>query len=92
MTTSRGLKLLDRLAGEGHTAFTTGEVRDELGLSRQATSNLLTRLVEVGLLDRIMGGRYALRPIGRLGTAALWDDLGSAVAALFAGHPTAAPP
>ena len=32
-------------------------------------------------------GRYAIRQIGVLGTAAVWDDLGSAVAAVFAGHP-----
>lgn len=87
MTTSRGLQLLDKLAGEGRTAFTTAEVRADLGLSPQATSNLLGRLAKAGLLDRVGGGRYALRPIGALGTAAVWDDLGSGVAAAFAGHP-----
>jgi predicted transcriptional regulator of viral defense system len=87
MTTSRGLRLLDKLAAEGRTAFTTAEVRADLGLSPQATSNLLGRLARAGLVDRVAGGRYALRPIGALGTAAVWDDLGSAVAAAFAGHP-----
>jgi predicted transcriptional regulator of viral defense system len=87
MTTHRGLKLLDKLAGQGRTAFTAAEARHELHLSPQATSNVLGRLVEAGLVDRVGGGRYAIRPIGTLGTAAIWDDLGSAVAAGFAGHP-----
>src|SRR3984893_698005 len=87
MASNRGLQLLDKLAGEGRTAFTTAEVRDDLGLSPQATSNRLGRLAEAGLVDRVAGGRYALRPIGTLGTAAVWDDLGSAVAAAFAGTP-----
>ena len=87
VATDRGLRLLDKLAGEGRTAFTTAEVGNELVLSRQATSNLLTRLIRAGLVDRVSGGRYAIRPLGALGTAAAWDDLGSAVAAVFAGHP-----
>ena len=87
MTTNRGLMLLDKLAGEGRTAFTAAEVRHDLDLSPQATSNVLGRLVEAGLVDRVGGGRYAIRPIGTLGTAAIWDDLGSAVAAGFTGHP-----
>ncbi len=87
MATGRGLQLLDKLAGEGRTAFTAAEVRNALDLSRQATSNLLARLTRAGLVDRVSGGRYAIRPLGALGTAAAWDDLGSAVAAVFAGHP-----
>ena len=87
MVTDRGLQLLDKFAGEGRTAFTSAEVRDTLALSRQAASNLLARLLRAGLVDRVSGGRYAMRPLGSLGTAAAWDDLGSAVAAAFAGHP-----
>ncbi|HVA89449.1 MAG TPA: hypothetical protein VNL71_06375 [Chloroflexota bacterium] len=87
MAADRGLQLLDKLAGEGRTAFTSAEVRGDLALSRQATSNLLTRLTRSGLVDRVSGGRYAIRPLGALGTAAAWDDLGSAVAAVFVGHP-----
>lgn len=86
MTTNRGLQLLDKLAGQGRTAFTASEVRDDLNLSGPATSNLLSRLVEAGLIDRVAGGRYAIRPLGALGTAAAWEDLASAVAAVFAGH------
>jgi len=83
----RSLELLDRLAGEGRTAFTAATVRDALNLSPQAASNLLSRLGESGLVDRIAPGRYALRQIGALGTSAVWDDLGSAVAALFSPAP-----
>jgi predicted transcriptional regulator of viral defense system len=87
MASDRALKLLDRFASEGRTAFSAADVRHELGTSPQATSNLLTRWTKVGLVDRLAAGRYAVRPIGALGTAAVWDDLGSAVAAVFAGHP-----
>lgn len=84
---NRGLHLLDEFARQGRTAFTTSDVREALGLSPQATSNLLTRLVTSGFVDRVGGGRYVIRPIGSLGTVAAWDDLGSATAAAFAGHP-----
>lgn len=83
----RSLKFLDRFAGEGRTAFTATDVREDLNLSAQATSNLLARLASSGLIDRVATGRYTIRPIGALGTAAVWDDLGSAVAALFACQP-----
>jgi predicted transcriptional regulator of viral defense system len=87
MAQNRSLQLLDHLAGEGRTAFTTADVRACLALSPSATSNLLSRLTASGLVDRVATGRYAIRPIGALGTAAVWDDLGSAVAAVFAGQP-----
>jgi predicted transcriptional regulator of viral defense system len=87
VVSDRGLKLLDGFASEGRTAFTAADVRRELGTSPQATSNMLTRWTTVGLVDRVAAGRYAVRPIGALGTAAVWDDLGSAVAAVFTGHP-----
>ncbi len=87
MANDRALKLLDRFASEGRTAFAASEVRDALGTSPQATSNLLARWTNMGLVDRLAVGRYAIRQIGALGTAAVWDDLGSAVAAVFAGHP-----
>jgi predicted transcriptional regulator of viral defense system len=87
MASDRALKLLDRFANEGRTAFSAADVRHELGTSPQATSNLLKRWTTVGLVDRLAAGRYAVRQIGALGTAAVWDDLGSAVAAVFVGHP-----
>ncbi len=87
MASRRALKLLDQFTSEGRTAFSAAEVRDALGTSPQATSNLLTRWAALGLVDRLAVGRYAVRQIGALGTAAVWDDLGSAVAAVFIGHP-----
>lgn len=87
MASDRALKLLDRFASEGRTALSAADVRDALGMSPQATSNLLARWTRQGLVDRLAVGRYAIRQIGSLGTAAVWDDLGSAVAAVFAGHP-----
>ena len=87
MANDRALKVLDRFASEGRTAFSAAEVREALGTSPQATSNLLARWTSMGLVDRLAVGRYAVRQIGSLGTAAVWDDLGSAVAAVFAGHP-----
>jgi predicted transcriptional regulator of viral defense system len=87
MTRDRGLQLIDRLAAAGRTAFTAAEVREELDISAQAASNLLSRLARAGLVERVAGGRYAIRPLGALGTAAAWDDLGSAVAAAFASNP-----
>lgn len=87
MASDRALKLLDLFASEGRTAFSAADIRQELGTSPQATSNMLTRLTTVGLVDRLAAGRYAVRQIGALGTAAVWDDLGSAVAAVFVGHP-----
>ncbi len=68
MATKRSLKVLDRLAEERRTAFTTAEVRSALKLSHQATSNLLSGLTVEGLVNRVAGGRYVLRPIGALGT------------------------
>jgi predicted transcriptional regulator of viral defense system len=87
VASDRALKLLDRFTSEGRTAFSAAEVREVLDTSPQATSNLLARWTRQGLVDRLAVGRYAIRQIGSLGTAAVWDDLGSAVAAVFAGHP-----
>lgn len=87
MTTNRGLELLNQLTQEGRTALSAKEVQATMGLTPQAASNLLNRLTRAGFVDRVAAGRYAIRQLGSLGTAAVWDDLGSAMAALFAGHP-----
>ncbi len=87
MAGNRSLELLNQLTREGRTAVSAAEIQVMLALSPQATSNLLARLVRAGLLERVAAGRYAVRQLGSLGTSAAWDDLGSAVAALFAAHP-----
>lgn len=87
MASDGALRLLNGFVRRGDTAFSAAEFRHGMGMSPQATSNLLTRLTKVGLVDRVAAGRYAIRQIGTLGTAAVWDDLGSAVAAVLVGHP-----
>lgn len=87
LASAHSLELLNQLAREGRTAVSAADIRALLGLTPQATSNLLSRLTRDGLLDRVATGRYAIRQLGGLGAAAVWDDLGSAVAALFAGRP-----
>jgi predicted transcriptional regulator of viral defense system len=83
----RTLKLLDDLAADEHAQLTSADVRARLGLSSQAVSNLLSRLVDAGLLDRVARGVYALRPLGRLGTRAASEDVTLAVGAVFGGEP-----
>lgn len=63
--------------------FETKDVESLTGSSPQATSNLLSRWVDHGLVDRVARGRYALRPIGALGTRAASEDVALAVGAAF---------
>lgn len=81
------LQLLDQLLAEGRDTITTRELQQRLGRSPQATSNLLTRLASAGLVDRIARGRYALRPLGLLGTRAASEDVALAVGGLLGGEP-----
>lgn len=80
------LEILDLLAAAGKEVFETSEVKKLTGLSPQATSNLLTRLVGRGLLDRVARGHYVLRPFGALGTSAAAEDIALAVGAAFRGR------
>jgi predicted transcriptional regulator of viral defense system len=48
---------------------------------------MLSRLVTHGLVDRVARGRYAIRPIGALGTRAASEDVALAVAAAFGRRP-----
>jgi len=85
--TPRYIDLLDELAAVGKETFTTHDV-EELGqLSPQAASNILTRLVNRGLVDRVARGHYVMRPFGSLGTRAAAEDITLAVGAVFAGKP-----
>jgi predicted transcriptional regulator of viral defense system len=76
------LKPLDDRLAVGKTTLTSRELREELGLSPSATSNLLTRWQHAGLVDRVARGRYAIRQIGLLGTRASSEDVALAVTAL----------
>lgn len=86
-TKNRYLDILDELAVEGKEAFTTRDVQELGELSPQAASNLLTRLVQHGLVDRVARGRYVMRPFGALGTRAAAEDVALAVGAAFGGKP-----
>src|SRR5204862_7248542 len=52
-TKNRYIELLDELALEGKEVFTTHDVQELGQFSPQAASNLLTRLVHQGLVDRV---------------------------------------
>ena len=79
--------ILDELAAEGKKVFASAELRMRLGVSPQATSNLLRQLTQAGLVDRAARGHYALRPLGLLGTSAAAEDVALAVGALLADEP-----
>jgi predicted transcriptional regulator of viral defense system len=80
------LKPLDDRLASGRATLTSKELREELGLSPRAASNLLTRWRRAGLVDRVARGRYAIRQIGLLGTRASSEDVSLAVAALVEGR------
>jgi predicted transcriptional regulator of viral defense system len=83
---SRTLRFLDDKLTTGQAGLTSREVRERLGLSPQAASNLLTRWREAGLVDRVAPGHYAIRQLGLLGTRAASEDVALAVGAFFAGE------
>src|ERR1022692_2694831 len=82
----RQMELVNTLVAEGREAFTFEDARAVLGASAPATANALHRLTENGLVDRLSRGRYAIRPLGSLGTSAATDNLSLAVGAAFEGR------
>jgi predicted transcriptional regulator of viral defense system len=84
---NRTLQLLDDKLATGDARLTAREVRERLSLSAQATSNLLARWREAGLVDRVARGHYAIRQLGLLGTRAASEDIALAVGSFFAGEP-----
>lgn len=82
-TAPRNIELLDELVAQGKEVFTTRDVMELGDLSVQAASNLVTRLVRQGFVDRVARGRFALRPFGSLGTRAAAEDIALAVGAVF---------
>jgi predicted transcriptional regulator of viral defense system len=81
------LQLLDTLAAEERGGITTAEVRQRLGISEQSASNLMSRLVSAGWVDRVARGVFAPRPLGQLGTRAASEDIALAVGAAFGREP-----
>lgn len=84
--TRLSLKPLDDRLAVGVMTLTSRELREELGISPSAASNLLARWRRAGLVDRVARGRYAIRQIGLLGTRASSEDVALAVAALVGGR------
>lgn len=85
-THSTALHLLDDMVAEGKTHFAFGEFATRLAKSPSATANLLRRMVNLGLVDRVRRGHYVIRQIGVLGTRAAAEDVTIAVAAAFSGN------
>ncbi|MBI4730113.1 MAG: hypothetical protein HY775_11575 [Acidobacteria bacterium] len=83
----KGLRVLDELVAGGTTVVTPAAVQALTGQTLQAAVNMLGRLVNAGLLDRVARGRYVVRPIGLLATSAAAEDVALAVGAVFSGKP-----
>lgn len=81
------LDLLDTFVARGQNEFTFDDARQALGTSASATANTLRRLSENGLVEKLVRGHYAIRPLGSLGTSAATEDLGLAVGTAFGGYP-----
>jgi predicted transcriptional regulator of viral defense system len=81
------LQFADNLAAEGVSHFTFREAQRWLSRSSGATGNLLKRMLDAGLIDRVRRGHYVLRPLGVLGTPSAAEDVALAVGAAFRGIP-----
>lgn len=79
----RQLEFIDRLAARGQSHFTFDEARLALGVSASSAANTLRRLGNKGLVDRLVRGHYAIRPLGSLGTSTASEDLALAVGGAF---------
>ncbi len=79
------LRLVDELAAD-ERGITTAAIRERLGISEQSASNMMSRLVKAGLLDRVAWGVFAPRPLGQLGTRAASEDVALAVGAAFSSE------
>jgi predicted transcriptional regulator of viral defense system len=82
---SRQLALINTFVADGRDEFTFEEARARLGTSPTAAANVLHSLLEKGLIDRVARGRYAIRPLGSLGTSAATRDLCLAVGVALSG-------
>lgn len=85
-TKARLMTLLDEKAATERFHLTSVEVVEQLGISPQSASNVLSRFVRDGLLDRVSRGHYAIRQIGTFGTKAASQDISLAVGAAFSGE------
>jgi predicted transcriptional regulator of viral defense system len=82
--TKSQLDFLDTLVTRGQNEFTFHDAHQAWGASVSATANTLRRLSEKGLVDRVVRGHYAIRP---LGTSVATEDLALAVGTAFEAYP-----
>ncbi len=82
-----GLALADDLVANGKVHFTFADAQRRLGRSRAATGNLLKRMLNAGLVDRVRHGHYVIRQLGVLGTKSVAEEVALAVGAAFTGIP-----
>jgi predicted transcriptional regulator of viral defense system len=75
------------LVAEGAQTVSSEVVKERLGVSPQAAANLLRRLTDAGMLERIRPGSYVIRQFGVLGTSAAAESLPVAVAAALPETP-----
>ncbi len=85
-TPDKALKLLDDLTAAGNLYFTFDEAVQYFGRSPSATANVLRRMADTGLIDRVRRGCYVIRKFGVLGTKAAAEDVALAVAIAFQGQ------
>lgn len=85
--TNLGLSLADELVAEGSSTFTFNRAQELLGKKPSTVANLLARMEKAGLVDRVRRGHYAIRPLGRLGTPTVVEDIALAVGAALKDLP-----
>jgi predicted transcriptional regulator of viral defense system len=76
------LDVINRLAKRSET-FTFADFATIHAGTSTAAANALRGLVRKGIVDRVSRDAYVIRPIGRLGTAAVTEDIALAVGARF---------
>jgi len=86
-THNSALHFVDDLVAAGKSHFTFQEAQRRTGRSSAATGNLMRRMLDAGLIDRVRRGHYVVRPLGVLGTPSVAEEVALAVGAAFADIP-----
>lgn len=82
-TKNLGLTLANDLAAKDRTIFTFEDAQQFLKRPSGATANVLRRMLDAGLVDRVKRGHYVIRALGVLGTPAAAESTELAVGAAF---------
>ncbi len=78
--TDYGLRMLMRMASAPDGAFSTADLADEFGLSRNHLAKIMQRLAKAGLIETRRGGAALARPASEI-------RLGAVVRLLEEGQP-----